>query len=109
MLTESRIHELEKVKSQFIELLNSPIYKSHFLKRKELTFALYQTFYQQYGYLDKNNKPTFSKKYPELFNFELFNKWFHEWREFAIQNSWKDAPKFPYNESLKYLKSFNKF
>jgi len=114
-LDESRVNELDKIKSQFIELLNEPGLKGHWVKRKELTYALYKTFCQKYGYDDE----IFSKRYPELFGKfshsnlpDPFNRWFKEWREYQLSSmdrGWKYNPQFPYKESMKYLKSFESF
>jgi hypothetical protein len=115
-INESRVNELERIKAQFLELLNDPNLKSHWLKRTEVGPALYKTFCQKYGYDDE----VFSKRYPELFNnngsgyymFDdgIFNKWFKEWREYqVIEKGWRYNPKFPYRESMKYLKSFESF
>lgn len=111
-IDESRVNELDRIKSQFLQLLNEPSLKEHWLKRSDITYALYQAFCQKYGY----DTEEFSKRYPELFgkfNFvkvpEPFNKWFKEWREYQLIGRGKYNPQFPYKESMKYLKSFESF
>jgi hypothetical protein len=112
-INESRVNELDRIKTQFIEMLNDPNLKGHWIKRKDITYALYQTFCNKYGYDDE----LFSKRYPELFNKfsfvhapDPFNKWFREWREYqVIEKGWKYNPQFPYKESMRYLKSFESF
>lgn len=118
---ESRVNELTRVKNQFLELLNGK-FKTHWLKRDSLTYALYQTFCDKYGYKftgdpnakryfdDKGNiinNPhlkgvkihrvedyEFHDKYPKLFTPTTLNNWFKQWREFELTDE---------NKRKKYL------
>ena len=47
---ESVVNDLEKVKSEFLEMLNNPKYKRHWMQSKKLTYAMYEAFCRLYGY-----------------------------------------------------------
>ena len=98
-LFESRVNDLDKVKTQFISFLNGSM-KSHWLKRNDLTYACYQAFCKTYGYKFDDK---FLDKHNGIFNEDTLVKWFKEWKEMELIKLGKSGKKyanmkFPYNE-----------
>ena len=82
-----------KVKSQFIGIINEN--REWWLKRDELSYALYQMFANRYGYrftglpakVDENKKEyeffDWNGK-PGVFTPSLLNEWFKEWKQIEL-------------------------
>lgn len=84
---ESAANELDKVKKQFFDYLNS--IRTHHLKFDKLPWAAHQGFCQTYGYdfnhNSKSQKSFFPQsKYYKIFTQETLERWFLQWKEIEM-------------------------
>lgn len=78
------------IREQFLSMLNTPIYKSHWIKSDNVTYAMYQTFCHDYCYFFRGffTDALFNVHgITTIYNIPMpwLNSWFKEWKNNIIK------------------------